>query len=153
MARERSPGLEIEAKAEGDCKLVLGAGVCAELETEPISAAQHSKVGSDTGRIVPGPFDRNYNFCKLQRFIPKARFAVEGFGWRQIGRTALLAPTPRPGAGVRPCRVGKIPDAGDWGRARPRGDSTDGPGTNGTPGLLSWMVKVVQHCACGRLAG
>src|SRR5712671_4715421 len=55
MARERSPGLEIEAKADGDCKLVLGAGVCAELETEAVSAAQHSKVGSDTGRTMPGP--------------------------------------------------------------------------------------------------
>ena len=118
MARERSSGLAIEAKAEGDCKLVLGAGVCAELETEPISAAQHSKLGSDTGRIVPGPFDRNYNFCKLQRFIAKARFAVEGFRWRQIGRTALLAPTPRDrGAGARPCQAGKIPNAGDPGRS------------------------------------
>ena len=108
MARERSSGLAIEAKAEGDCKLVLGAGVCAELETEPISAAQHSKLGSDTGRIVPGPFDRNYNFCKLQRFIAKAGFAVEGFGWRQIGRTALSAPTPRD----------RVPESGVAGRAK-----------------------------------
>ena len=100
MARERSSGLAIEAKAEGDCKGVLGAGVCAELETEPISAAQHSKLGSDTGRIVPGPFDRNYNFCKLQRFIAKARFAVEGFGWRVAAdRTHSIvgSDTARPG--------------------------------------------------------
>ena len=134
MARERSPGSEIEAKADGDCKLVLGAGVCAELETEAISAAQHSKVGSDTGRIVPGPFDRNYNFCKLQRFIPKARFAVEGFGWRQIGAQSVLRSEIATGrrSPALPAVV-KIPDASDW-VGRPPGDPTDGPGTNRTRG-------------------
>lgn len=125
MARERSPGLAIEAKAEGDCKLALGAGVCAELETEPISAAQHSKVASDTGRIVPGPFDRNYNFCRLQRFIPQASFAVEGFGWRQIGRqsvvgsdtatgrrTGLAGRIESPVTAVGPLGRGETPQAG-----------------------------------------
>ena len=67
MARERSLGSEIEAKADGDCKLVLGAGVCAELETEAISAAQHSKVGSDTGRIMPGPSIAITNLSKRQK--------------------------------------------------------------------------------------
>jgi hypothetical protein len=65
MARERAPESEIEAKADGDCKLVLGVGVCAELETESISAAQHNNVGNDTGRIV-GALDRSYNLSKLQ---------------------------------------------------------------------------------------
>src|SRR4029077_7704774 len=94
---ERSPGSEIEAKADGDCKLVLGAGVCAELETEAVSAAQHSKVGSDTGRIMPGPSIAITTFPSGKKFIPNARFAVEGFGWMQIGRKALFAPRSRPG--------------------------------------------------------
>jgi hypothetical protein len=104
MARERSPGLEIEAKADGDRKLVLGAGVCAELETEAISAAQNSKVGSDTGRIMPSPSIAITTFPSGKKFIPNARFALEGFGWKQIGRKAFFAPRSRPGAGVPPCR-------------------------------------------------
>src|ERR1700716_3772746 len=52
MALERSPGSEIDAKADGDCKLLMGPGVCAEPETEPISAAQHSTVGKDTDCIM-----------------------------------------------------------------------------------------------------
>ena len=119
MARERSPGLEIEAKADGDCKLVLGAGVCAELETEAISAAQHSKVGSDTGRIMPGPSIAITTFPSGKKFIPNARFAVERFGWRQIGRKAFFAPGSRPGAGVRPCRrwlKSQMPAIGSVGR-------------------------------------
>jgi hypothetical protein len=78
MARERSPGLEIEAKADGDCKLVLAAGVCAELETEAISAAQHSKVGSDTGRIMPGPSIANYNLSKRQKVHSECKICGEG---------------------------------------------------------------------------
>src|SRR4051794_28220427 len=51
MARERSPESEIEAKSDGDRKLLLVVGVCAELVTEPMSAAQQSKLGNDIGRI------------------------------------------------------------------------------------------------------
>lgn len=55
MARERSPESEIEAKSDGDRKLLLVVGVCAELVTEPMSAAQQSKLGNDIGRIMPAP--------------------------------------------------------------------------------------------------
>ena len=78
MARERSPGLEIEAKADGDRKLVLGAGVCAELETEAISAAQHSKVGSDTGRIMPGPSIAITNLSKRQKVHSECKICGGG---------------------------------------------------------------------------
>ena len=55
MACERSPESEIEAKSDGDRKLLLVVGVCAELVTEPMSAAQQSKLGNDIGRIMPAP--------------------------------------------------------------------------------------------------
>ena len=55
MARERSPESEIEAKSDGDRKLLLVAGVCAELVAEPMSAAQQSKLENDIGRIMPAP--------------------------------------------------------------------------------------------------
>src|SRR3954453_23301526 len=51
MACERSPESEIEAKSDGDRKLLLVAGVCAEPVTEPMSAAQQSKLENDIGRI------------------------------------------------------------------------------------------------------
>src|SRR4029077_13626858 len=43
------------AKSDGDRKLLLVVGVCAELVTEPMSAAQQSKLGNDIGRIMPAP--------------------------------------------------------------------------------------------------
>ena len=55
MARERSPESEIEAKSDGDRRLLLVVGVCAELVTEPKSAAQQSKLGNDIGRIMLAP--------------------------------------------------------------------------------------------------
>ena len=133
-ARERSPGSEIEAKADGDCKLVLGAGVCAELETEAVSAAQHSKVGSDTGRIMPGPSIAITTFPSGKKFIPNARFAVKGFGWRQIGAQSVLRSEIATGrrSPALPAVV-KIPDASEWVGRLP-GDTTEGPGTNRTRG-------------------
>ena len=72
MARERSPESEIEAKSDGDRKLLLAVGVCAELVTEPMSAAQQSKLGNDIGRIMPGSLVRNYNLSRVQKFIPES---------------------------------------------------------------------------------
>src|SRR3954464_10068076 len=83
MACERSPESEIEAKSDGDRKLLLVVGVCAELVTEPMSAAQQSKLGNDIGRIMPAPSIAITTFpgCKssfrkaqdLRKPEPKAR--------------------------------------------------------------------------------
>jgi hypothetical protein len=55
MARDRSPESEIEANSDGDRKLPLVVGVCAELVTEPMSATQQSKLDNDIGRMMPAP--------------------------------------------------------------------------------------------------
>jgi hypothetical protein len=76
-ARERSLESEIEAKSEGDRKLLLVAGVCAELVTEPMSAAHQSKLESDIGRINAGSLGRHYNLSRVQKFIPKSARLAE----------------------------------------------------------------------------
>ena len=72
MARERSPESEIEAKSDGDRKLLLVVGVCAELVTEPMSAAQQSKLGNDIGRIMPAPSVAITTFPGCKSSFPKA---------------------------------------------------------------------------------
>jgi hypothetical protein len=57
IARDRSAGSEIDANAEGACK-PPGAGVCAEPETEPASAAKHNKAGNDNERMMAVPRSR-----------------------------------------------------------------------------------------------
>ena len=73
MARERSPESEIEAKSDGDRKLLLVVGVCAELVTEPMSAAQQSKLGNDIGRICPAPSIAITTFPGCKSSFPKAQ--------------------------------------------------------------------------------
>jgi hypothetical protein len=73
MARERSPESEIEAKSDGDRKLLLVVGVCAELVTEPMSAAQQSKLGNDIGRIMPAPSIAITTFPGCKSSFPKAQ--------------------------------------------------------------------------------
>src|SRR3954463_9603157 len=73
MARDRSPESEIGAKSDGDRKLLLVVGVCAELVTEPMSAAQHTKLGNDIGRIMPAPSIANTTFPGWKSSIPKGQ--------------------------------------------------------------------------------
>src|SRR6185295_16685808 len=73
MARERSPESEIEAKSDGDRKLLLVAGVCAQLVTEPTSAAQQSKLGNDIGRIMPAPSIAITTFPECKSSFRKAQ--------------------------------------------------------------------------------
>jgi hypothetical protein len=78
MARERSPESEIEAKSDGDRKLLLVVGVCAELVTEPMSAAQQSKLGNDIGRIMPAPSVAITTFPGCKSSFPKAQSKPDG---------------------------------------------------------------------------
>src|ERR1700750_2591248 len=73
MARERSLEFEIEAKSDGDRKLLFVAGVWAELVTEPMSAAQQSKLGNDIGRIWRLPRSQLQPFQGAKVHSPKAQ--------------------------------------------------------------------------------
>src|SRR6476661_3351919 len=73
MACERSPESEIEAKSDGDRKLLLVVGVCAQLVTEPTSAAQQSKLGNDIGRIMPAPSIAITTFPECKSSFRKAQ--------------------------------------------------------------------------------
>src|SRR4051812_43877651 len=73
MARERSPESAIEAKSDDDRKLLLVAGVCAELVAEPMSAAQQSKLENDIGRIMPAPSIAITTFPGCKSSFPNAQ--------------------------------------------------------------------------------
>ena len=128
MARERSPESEIEAKSDGDRKLLLVVGVCAELVTEPMSAAQQSKLGNDIGRIMLPPTIAITTFPGCKSSFPNAQDLRKQSGM-EIRCEALVATEAGLGhAGTRPS---------DWvsGRAAtPSGNQWD-------LGLLLSMTK------------
>ena len=112
MARERSPESEIEAKSDGDRKLLLVVGVCAELVTEPMSAAQQSKLGTDTGRIMPAPSVAITTFPGCKSSFPKAQDLrkPKPDGGRS-GVERLSRPGAKPGhAGSRPSMISNVSD-------------------------------------------
>jgi hypothetical protein len=105
MARERSPESEIEAKSDGDRRLLLVVGVCAELVTEPKSAAQQSKLGNDIARIMPAPSVAITTFPGCKSSLPKAQDLRKP---KPDGGRSGAERLSRPGAGLghagsRPC--------------------------------------------------
>jgi len=50
-ARERAPGSEIELKADGGCRVLLGGEFCAAAVTETLKPAQQSNTESDGCRM------------------------------------------------------------------------------------------------------
>ena len=136
MACERSPESEIEAKSDGDRKLLLVVGVCAELVTEPMSAAQQSKLGNDIGRIMPAPSIAITTFPGCKSSFRKAQDLrkPKPDGGRS-GAERLSRPGAGPGhAGSRPSMI----SIGSVVTPRPRGRQA---GTNRTRGLLLSMTK------------
>src|SRR3954447_9804316 len=99
MARERSPESEIEAKSDGDRNLLLVVGVCAELVTEPMSAAQQSKLGNDIGRIMLPPTIAITTFPGCKSSFPNAQDLR-----KQSGMEIRCEHWSRPRSWTWPCR-------------------------------------------------
>ena len=71
MARERSPGSEIAANADGGCKVLAG---WAEPGTDAASIMQHSKAMADPDRMrLMSP--AGDNFSRLQKFIALTQYS------------------------------------------------------------------------------
>src|SRR6476619_6119567 len=133
MACERSPESEIEAKSDGDRKLLLVVGVCAELVTEPMSAAQQSKLGNDIGRIMPAPSIAITTFPGCKSSFRKAQdLRKPKPDGERSGAERLSRPGAGPGhAGSRPFdEISNVSD-GSVVTPRPRGRQA---GTNRTRG-------------------
>ena len=140
MARERSPESEIEAKSDGDRKLLLVVGVCAELVTEPMSAAQQSKLGNDIGRIMPAPSVAITTFPGCKSSCPKAQDLRKS---KPDGGRSGAERLSHPGAGLghagsRP--FDGSPNVSDWVGLHAATSQT-ASGNQRTRGLLLSMTK------------
>src|SRR6476619_2813464 len=123
MACERSPESEIEAKSDGDRKLLLVVGVCAELVTEPMSAAQQSKLGNDIGRIMPAPSIAITTFPRCKSSFRKAQdLRKPKPDGERSGAERLSRPGAGPGhAGSRPFDdISNVSDGSSRHAATPR---------------------------------